>query len=65
MIQGDRKGAPLPYYAPRGSLRSMVGAHPCGRPGLHLIALYIHQPLSLQFFQNQLDFLDCFAGAAG
>src|SRR5450759_1768496 len=33
-FQGDRKGAPLPYRE-HISLRSrsMVGAHPCGRPG--------------------------------
>ena len=33
--QGDRKGAPLPYTSGDNSrFRSMVGAHPCGRPGL-------------------------------
>jgi hypothetical protein len=32
--QGDRKGAPLLYTRNEYNMhRSIVGAHPCGRPG--------------------------------
>src|SRR5579884_2017189 len=35
--QGDHKGAPLQWYN-NASLRSfIVGAHPCGRPGLYQV----------------------------